>query len=40
VEWLDDLQRRFGVSVTNIAVDKRDMPGRVDVRITLEKTAP
>jgi general secretion pathway protein M len=40
VEWLDDLQRRFGVSVTNITVDKRDMPGRVDARITLEKTAP
>ncbi|MDO6681150.1 MULTISPECIES: type II secretion system protein GspM [unclassified Oceanobacter] len=36
IAWVESLQIRHGIRVSQITVDSSDLPGRVDVRATLE----
>lgn len=38
--WLGTLQRGYGVSVADLAVDRQEQAGRVSARITLKREAP
>lgn len=38
--WLGTLQRSYGVSVVDLAVDRQEQVGRVSARITLKREAP
>lgn len=35
--WLDDLQSKYGITTSNIKIEKQDKPGTVNVRVTLER---
>ncbi len=37
--WLAELEGRYGLSVQRLRVEPRDVPGRVDARIRLEREA-
>lgn len=36
--WLGELQRRFGIRVTRASFDRQDSPGRVDARLSLQRS--
>ena len=36
LQWLGDLQNRYGVNVKNLSVDIGEKPGMVSARVTLE----
>lgn len=38
--WLADLERRYGIQVANLTADAQGDPGRVNLRLTLERAAP
>lgn len=38
--WLGTLQRSYGVSVADLAVDRQEQAGRVGARITLKRDTP
>ena len=35
MQWLENLRRTYGVEVDNIVIDRKNTPGKVDVRIEL-----
>lgn len=37
ITWLETLSARFGISVSQINIDKDTQPGRVDIRATLSR---
>jgi general secretion pathway protein M len=38
VTWLGSLQRNFGVSVADVSIDRQAASGRVNVRLTLQRS--
>lgn len=37
MRWLVEMERRYGVSVANLAADAQSVPGVVNIRLTLEQ---
>lgn len=35
IGWLESLQQRYGIGIENISVDAQEIPGSVNVRLTL-----
>jgi general secretion pathway protein M len=38
IRWLGDLKQRFGIRVTRASFDRSDTPGRVDSRLSLQRS--
>jgi len=38
IAWLEKLQRRNRIHIARITIDRLEIPGRVDARLTLEKS--
>jgi general secretion pathway protein M len=38
IGWLGDLKQRFGIRVTRASFDRKDTPGRVDARLSLQRS--
>lgn len=39
IRWLDELQRRYGVTIHEIAIDSQEQSGRVNLRLELRGAA-